>query len=289
MIGPSGRDKALNRTEGYFEGARGTHLFAQSWMPARSPRALLAIVHGVTEHSDRYANLVHPMIEADIGVAAFDLRGHGRSRGRRGHVESWRDYLGDLERFLRHAKGQFADQPVYLYGHSLGSLIALGYVMEQPPSVAGVIVSGTAVDPAGVAKPGIVLLARLASAIWPTLPVPVRTAGAHSLSRDPKVEADFAADPWRLRQMTARWGAETLALVGRVKNRPTDVRLPILLLHGEADSLNTLRGAQEFFRGIEHPDKELKSYPGGLHEPHNDIQHPQVAQDVRQWIERRLM
>jgi alpha-beta hydrolase superfamily lysophospholipase len=278
----------VKRTEDYFEGARGTSLFAQQWMPATSPKAMLAIVHGVTEHSDRYGNIVRPMLAAGIGVAAFDLRGHGRSRGRRGHVDSGRDYLDDLGLFLDKTKRESPCVPLFLFGHSLGSLIALGYIMEHPAEARGVMVCGAAIDPAGVAKPWLVVLARVLAKLSPTLPLPIKTSRTATISRDPKVEADFAADPWRLRTMTARWGLEALALVESVKSRPGAVRLPTLMLHGENDPLNHLPGAAAFFERIPFPDKEMKVYPGGLHEPHNDLDHPQVVRDMLDWIERRL-
>lgn len=278
----------VNRTEGYFEGARGTPLFAQQWMPAGPPKAMLAIVHGVTEHSDRYENIVQPMLRAGVGVAAFDLRGHGRSRGRRGHVDSGRDYLDDLELFLDKTKRECPPVPLFLFGHSLGSLIVLAHAMENPETIRGVIVCGTAVDPVGVAKPWLVVTARVLGTLWPTALLPVGSAGERLLSRDLKVQADFAADPWRLRQMTARWGAEALALVDFVKSRADAVRSPILMLHGEKDSLNSLKGASAFFEGIRFPDKKLTVYPNCLHEPHNDLDHALVAGDMLDWIECRL-
>ncbi|MEO8427841.1 MAG: lysophospholipase [Verrucomicrobiota bacterium] len=281
----------MKHTESFFEGTRGIALHSQCWLPEESSRAILAIVHGVTEHSGRYSNIVRPMLSAQLGVCGFDLRGHGRSLGRRGHVDSWQDYLSDLEVFLRKIRTSFPGLPIFLFGHSLGSLIVLAYVMEHPGAVVGVIVSGVPIDPVGVARPSIVALARIFSSIWPTFaltgigPKPGRPP---ALSRDPRVEADFLADPLRLRQLTARWGVECLAMVASVKRRASSVKLPLLVIHGGSDPLNSLGGAQEFYNQVDFPDKQMQIYQDSYHEPHNDLDHERVVGDLRHWIERHL-
>lgn len=254
-------------------------------MPDESARAILIIVHGVTEHTGRYANIVSPLIAAQLGVCGFDLRGHGKSLGRRGHVDSWKDYIADLELFVRTIRASFPGVPIFLFGHSLGSLIVLAYVIEQPSAAKGVILCGAAIDPVGVARPLIVALARTFSVIWPTFPVSLKTKARGALSRDPQVEADFLADPLRLGQVTARWGTEALALVASVKRRANLVKLPLLVIHGGADPLNSVTGARDFFNQVRFPDKQMIVYEGSYHEPHNDLEHERVVSDLRLWIE----
>jgi alpha-beta hydrolase superfamily lysophospholipase len=257
-------------------------------MPDEPPRALIAIVHGVTEHSGRYSALAQTFPSAQIGVCAFDLRGHGRSSGHRGHVDRWQDYTSDLDRFLRAISAAHPGIPIFLFGHSLGSLIVLSYVMEHSSTVRGAIVSGTAVEPVGIARPHLVVLARAFSLIWPTFSIPVRPKGRAVLSRDPKVETAFRTDPLVLKSMTARFGAQALAMIASVKRRAHSVRLPLLVIHGGADSLNTVAGAQQFFNEVDSADKQMIIYPGSYHEPHNDLDRDKVLADLGDWIERHL-
>lgn len=278
----------MQHIEQAIEGVGGALLFSEAWNPESAPKAVVALVHGVTEHCGRYSNLVQPMVDAGIAVHGFDLRGHGRSQGTRGHVDSWRDYTRDLERVLASIRKIHVSVPVFLFGHSLGSLIALAFAMESPGIVQGVVVSGVAIDPVGVARPHLVAIARAFSWFWPTLAVPVKTGGRVALSRDQKVEARFQSDPLVLRRVTARFGTEALDMITWVKESAGMLRGPLLMIHGEADPLNTVEGARWFFERVTCPDKTLKVYPNNLHEPHNDLDHVHVMRDLREWIEHRI-
>lgn len=256
----------------------------QCWMPDEPPRALLAIAHGVTEHSDRYRSMVPRLLAGKVGVCGFDLRGHGRSSGHRGHVDRWQDYISDLDRFLHTIQTRHPGLPIFLFGHSLGSLIVLSYGAEQPHLIRGMVVCGAAIEPAGVARPHLVLLARAFSSIWPTFPIPVRPRTTPFLSRDPQVEAEFLADPLVLKKVTARFGIEALAMIAHVRRNAPMVKGPLLMIHGGVDPLNSVNGAQGFFNEVTAPDKRIIIYPGSYHEPHNDLDRDEVLGDLCAWI-----
>ena len=90
----------MQHIEFHFEGMDGCSLYAQCWLPEASPRAVIAIVHGIGDHSGRYMNIVNHMVSNQIGVYAYDLRGHGNSPGQRGHIDSWAEYRIDLLNFI---------------------------------------------------------------------------------------------------------------------------------------------------------------------------------------------
>ena len=257
-------------------------------MPEDSPKAVVVIVHGVTEHCGRYSNMAHRFVSAQIGACGFDLRGHGRSAGHRGHVDRWQNYTSDLDRFLRTVRAAYPDVPVFLFGHSLGSLIVLSCVMEHPTAIRGAIVCGAAIEPVGVARPHLVALARAFSLLWPTFSISLRTKGKAALSRDPRVEADFLADPLVNKSITARFGTEGLAMIAAVKRRAHSVSLPLLVIHGGADPLNSVAGAQQFFHEVSSPDKDMIVYPDSYHEPHNDLDRDKVLADLCDWIEKHV-
>lgn len=96
-------------------------LFRQNWLPEGEPIARVIIVHGLGEHSDRFGNLVEPLTDSGFAVHSYDLRGHGRSGGQRGHIDRWQDFRRDLLDFLAVVQASSGDEPVFLYGHSLGS------------------------------------------------------------------------------------------------------------------------------------------------------------------------
>jgi alpha-beta hydrolase superfamily lysophospholipase len=242
----------------------------------------------VGEHSGRYANLVGPLVDDGYAVYVYDQRGHGRSPGPRVHIDRWAEYRDDLGAFLRLVGERAPGRPLVVYGHSMGSLVVLDYLLEWPRSerpegLTGAIVSGTALEPAGVGGPLLVVIARVLSGLRPRQSLKLGIDAA-ALSRDPAVVAAYRADPLVTSRATVRWGTESLDTVRRIKAGMSRIDVPLLVLHGEADPLNLVSGARALVDALPPGAATLKVYPGVRHEPHNDLGHEQVAAEVTQWF-----
>jgi alpha-beta hydrolase superfamily lysophospholipase len=273
--------------QGKIHGHDGLELFEQTWLPDGEARGVIALVHGIGEHSGRYGYLVQRLRDARFAVAAFDNRGHGRSEGQRGHIDSWADYREDVRMFLRYVHASFPSRPVFLYGHSLGALIATDYVIFHPEGIQGLIVSGHPLQPTSAAKPLLVFAAKILSRYRPRTPLSLGL-GDEALSRDPEVAKAYQDDPLVHRKVTARWGTEALAAVDRVRERAGEITIPLLILHGGADQINSVEGSKELLTIVSSQDKQLIVYPGGYHEPHNDLDAERVASDVIDWVNTRI-
>ena len=298
---------AVRSDEGRFTGCDGLRLFWRSWRPQGAPRAVVVLVHGVGEHCGRYANLVAPLVADGFAVYGYDHRGHGRSPGPRVHVERWAQYRDDLTAFLELVAAREPDAPLVLYGHSMGSLVVLDHLVERaepavgrragegagaaprqaaaPPPLAGAVVSGVALQPAGVGKPHQVVMARLLSRVAPRLVVDLGIRPGE-LTSDPDGLAAALGDPLLTSKATVRWGAESMAALRRVRAGLPRIELPLLVLHGADDPLNRPAGARELLDAVRSADTTLHLYPGVRHEPHNDVGHDQVAADVSEWLAR---
>ncbi|MEO5904004.1 MAG: lysophospholipase [Gemmatimonadaceae bacterium] len=283
MITPS-----VEHRETTFRGSGDIDLFLQTWQPVSAIRGVVAFVHGISEHSGRYGYLVERLTTEGFAVAALDNRGHGRSGGVHGHIDSWSEYREDVHAFLRYTSAHFMRLPLFLYGHSLGALIASDFVIFHPQGLDGVILSGHPLQPTGAAKPYLVLIARILSRYKPLIALPLGVAD-DALSRDPSVVKAFAADPLVHRKVTARWGVETLEAIDRVRARAGEIQLPLFVLHGGADRVNSPEGSEELFRLVSSTDKQLRIYPGGFHEPHNDLDRELVLSDVIEWLNERTV
>jgi len=277
----------MNHREETFRGADDLELRVQWWRPERGVRAALAIVHGHGEHSGRYMRIVDALLPHGYAVYGFDHRGHGRSRGQRGHIDSWAEYRGDVGAFLRWIAGQEPHAAIFLMGHSMGALVVLDYLLHEPGGIRGAIVSGAPLEPAGVAKRNLVLLSRVLSRVCPRFPLRL-ALDVSALSRDEAVVRAYVEDPLVHGRFSARWGTESLDTLARVKTRAADVRVPILFIHGEADRLNLPHGSRSFFEGVGFPDKTLHLYPEMYHELHNDVGHEAVIADLKEWLGRHL-
>lgn len=122
----------------------GLKLYFQCWQTDDRLKGVICLVHGLGEHSGRYTDWAMRLNQAGYSVLTYDLRGHGKSDGQRGHILSFNDYLADTELLLREANDKFPGIPHFLYGHSLGAIIAWIYVLRNKPRLAGVVL--TALD-----------------------------------------------------------------------------------------------------------------------------------------------
>jgi len=271
----------------YFEGVNGSQLYYRVWKPDGAAKAVLVIVHGVGEHIDRYKNFTNVLPGHGYAVFGFDLRGHGRSDGKRGHIQSWEEYRGDLRNFFKLVYDQAPDLPVFLFGHSLGSLIALDYLLRYPEGLKGAIISGNALLPTEAAPPMLKMIAKALSGISPAFTMKVTLKG-DSLSRNPEEAQAYEKDPMVHWQRTARWGTECLQEIEWIDCRASEIKIPMLFVHGGCDPLVSVEGTRDYFERISFPDKTLYVYPDCLHEPHNDLEYQKEISDILGWMDVHL-
>jgi alpha-beta hydrolase superfamily lysophospholipase len=113
-----------------------------------------------------------------------------------------------------------------------------------------------AVDPVGAATPLLVALARLLSRIWARFTLEVKLDKS-ALSRIPEVVSAYIADPLVHGKGSARWGSEALDAIEWVKAHAAQLQLPLLVVHGEADRINSAAGAQRIYEAARSQDKRL--------------------------------
>lgn len=259
-------------------------LYVQRWQADVPTRAVIAITHGVGEHSGRYMNLVNHLVPRGLVICGVDLRGNGRSSGVRGHIDGWEEYHNDLKSFLQWIPTWEPDRPKFVFGHSMGAMVVLDHILRDPEGLAGAVISGVPLEPVGLANPVLVSIARLLSRFWPrfSLPLGLETA---ALSRDSEVVKAYEEDPLVFGKVSARWGTESLDKLDWIREHAAEMRLPLLMIHGGADRINAPEGARWLLEAVTYPDKELRIYPDAYHEPHNDLDWEEEARDIERWID----
>ncbi len=275
-------------SEDYFYTIDGLRLYYQHCVPdsSRTPKVLLIIVHGLGEHSHRYRNVMDAMVGRQMGVALFDLRGHGRSEGRRGHIRSFRDYLQDVRQFIQLCKALHPEPcRFFLVGHSLGGLIVLAYCLERIEFLSGVIASGPAIGVKLEIPNYKKILASILSAFLPSIQFQ-NEVHPHLLSRDPLIVESYLSDPLVHHEATARFYTETTRTMAEVRRNIPVLRLPVLFLQGENDRIVDPRATEQAFQAIQFKDKALQTYPNNLHEVFNDLDKERVFEDLYHWIQK---
>lgn len=242
----------------------------------------MVLVHGFGEHCGRYEGFGAWFAARGAAVHAYDLAGHGRSGGRRGHVGCFDDFLDDLNAFLATVRSEHPELPCAIVGHSMGGLIAAAFACERKPNVDRIITSG----PLLVFGPGSggakLQLARVLSRLWPTF---TSSAGIapDALSRDPEVGRSYLEDPLVHSKVTASLGVALNDGVQRTARSGAALQLPILMLHGGADRLCDPAGSEGFFAGVSTEASALHIYPELRHEIFNEPEREVVFQDIQSW------
>jgi alpha-beta hydrolase superfamily lysophospholipase len=274
--------RAIRRTESHFAGAHGQALFRRAWFPAEPERVLL-LVHGLAEHSGRYQHFGSWFAARGWAVHAYDQRGHGRSGGLRCHLRCFGDLLDDLDLLLGLVRAEHRGIPIHLVGHSMGGLVVAALARERQPEVASAVTSAALLAISQDQPQAKILAARLLRRVTPRLGLDVGV-DPDELSRDPEVGRTYAEDPLVQRKMTVSLGMELLNAVRRTVSGGADVRMPMLLLHGERDRIAPIEGSRSFFEGLAVPGKRLLTYPGLRHELFNEPERESIFEDLFGWV-----
>ncbi len=268
--------------ENFFEAHDGLSLFFRKWVPADA-KGLVALVHGFGEHSGRYLKLAESLGEAHWAVSAFDYRGHGQSGGRRAHVDSFDDYLRDVDAFLAENKRQGLPKPILL-GHSLGGLIVARYCERKIEDVAAVVLSSPFLRMAINLPRTKAMLGTLLSGLVPTLSVKTNL-DPYVLSHDKSMVEEYTADPLVSNVASARWFTEVTKTQDKVLADAKKFQHPLLSLNAGEDFISSLAGTKKFFKAAASPQKIIKIYDGFYHEIFNEIDRARVIKDLGDWLE----
>lgn len=272
----------LERVEGRLEGARGVELFWQGRLPAGDPTGVLLVCHGLGEHSGRYRNVEDALLPDGWAVYGLDHRGHGRSGGRRAHLDRYADWMTDFDAFRCQVVARHTGLPVFLLGHSMGGQIALAYALDHGDGLRGLVLSAPALASNAVPKAAVPVLRGLAKLV-PTL----RPAGIDTtkISKDPAVVAAYRADPLvHHGHPTLGLSAALFAQFDVLPERARHLRLPLLLQHGTDDELTDPAGSRLLEATSGSPDQTVRWYEGLWHEIYNEPEHERPLTDLRNWL-----
>lgn len=264
----------------------GIQLYAQGWEPVQSSRGCVIIVHGIGEYSGRYAHVAEALNQAGYAVIAFDLRGHGKSEGKRGHTPTFEMLLDDLNLLIAETDRRYPGSPTFLYGHSLGGTIVMSYTLTRKPELAGVIATGPSLRLAFDPPPAKIALGRLMDKILPafTMPSGLETK---ALSHDPEVVQKYENDPLVHDKVSGRLFFGFMDAGSRLLTQAADFPLPLLLMHGGLDRLTSPQGSQEFAQKMGEKCT-LKIWDGLYHEIHNEPEKDQVLSEMISWLNQHI-
>jgi alpha-beta hydrolase superfamily lysophospholipase len=283
-------DQTITRAEGHFL-SRQTELFYQSWTPSGSSRATLVLTHGLGEHSESYVQSAASLARMGYTIQAWDLRGHGRSAGKRGHVDHFSDYTTDLSQFLLHLqKNGFLSGAFALVGHSMGGLITLRYLVAESregasddPKPAACVLSSPLL---GVAlKVPVVkeVASKILNEIWPSLTLSNEIDDA-DLTRDPEWLKTYDRDPLRHDKISPALYQGMTDAMKVVHDNIGAVKLPTCVLAAGQDKIVSLPETKLIFEKLGSQTKKMIVYEDSYHEIFNDLDREKVFQDLSAFL-----
>jgi alpha-beta hydrolase superfamily lysophospholipase len=278
---------ATTRSERSFDGVGGVPIFYDVWTPTVAPNGVVVICHGYAEHARRYDHVAQRFGAAGLITYALDLRGHGRSGGKRVYLKNISEYTEDFHHLVGLATSAHPELKRVVLGHSMGGGVVFSYGVEHPDDYAAMVLSGPAVYAQDGVSAVMTVVAKVLGGLVPGLPV--EDLPADAVSRDPEVVAAYEADPLVHHGKLPAGVAKALIGVGEtMPQRAAALTAPLLVVHGGQDKLIPVAGSERLVECVGSTDVALKVYPELYHEVFNEPERAVVLDDVTSWIETRL-
>lgn len=258
-------------------------VYHQEWAADEKPLARVLLVHGLGDHSGRFQHVGEYFTRAGINLTGFDLLGHGKSDGQRGHADSYDVFCREIDYFLNDLVAREPSAPVFLYGHSLGGLITLYYtLLKKPRNIKGVVCTSPGLKPGYPIPAWKTTLGKMLYTIAPRFSMD-NGLPLEGLSHDKEVVAAYKADPLTHPNISARVGLDLISNGEMVSAMAHEMTLPLLLMVGNADQLVDPQAVIDFGNKANHKTT-LKVWDGGFHELHNETFKEDVLKTMTDWI-----
>ncbi|XP_047177516.1 caffeoylshikimate esterase-like [Vigna umbellata] len=287
-----GRDEGWCRwSTSIFYGVRNNALFCRSWFPvSEDVKGILIIIHGLNEHSGRYADFARQLTSCNFAVYAMDWIGHGGSDGLHGYVPSLDHVVADTGAFLEKIRSDNPGIPCFLFGHSTGGAVVLKAASHPhiEVMVEGIILTSPAL---GVkpAHPIVGAVAPIFSLVAPRFQFKGANKRGIPVSRDPAALLAKYTDPLVYTgPIRVRTGHEIIRISSYLMRNFNSVTVPFFVLHGTADKVTDPLASQDLYDKAASKFKDIKLYDGFLHDLLFEPEREEIAQDIINWMEKKL-
>jgi alpha-beta hydrolase superfamily lysophospholipase len=261
-----------------------SRVFAQSWLPEDKPKGIICLIHGLGEHSGRYARWAELFVQGDFGMLAPDLHGHGRTEGRKAYVQSYQVLLDQVDLVLQQAEKLFPGMPRILYGHSMGGNIAINYAISREAPIKALIASSPWLRLTFRVSPVELFLVKLMNNLLPRVRFKRKGTEAENLSHDPDHWADVRSDPLNHGLVTGRYFWIIQQQGEYAIGHANKINKPFLLMHGGDDKITSPKASEELAANTGGGTR-FRIWEGLYHELHWEFEYKDVGKFIIDWID----
>lgn len=269
-------------TEYHINAADGLKLYSQNWGTDQTPKAVIALVHGLGEHSGRYRDLAGFLNGEGISVTGMDLRGHGLSEGIRGHAPSYDILMDDIQLFLDMVTRLYPDIPTILMGHSLGGNLVLTYLVKRHPTLLGAIVSAPLLALPNGQNAAKKIAGKVMYNLFPEFTM-ATGLDSTALSRDINIVKAYQTDPLVHDRVSAKMGIDFLRYGEWLQTQIIPPSLRMLIMQGTSDRIIDPKAVRKFCDN-QNGNLTYKEWKGFFHELHNEPQKQDIYREIALWI-----
>lgn len=273
----------MGYSESFIKSYDGHNIFTCEWKTDLPIKGVVCLVHGQGEHCGRFKHVTSALNLSGYSVVAFDLRGHGKSSGKRGHIRGYDKFLDDIDMIIDKSKELYPNKPCFLYGHSLGGNLVLNYALRRKQKLSGVISTSPwltlSFKPAAIK----VWLAIILDKIFPSFS---QSSGLEkeALSHDAKIIEAYTSDPLVHSIVSARLFLSVYKSGIWAIEHANEFSVPLLLMHGSEDRITSSAASSEFAEQIKE-NCTFKLWEGLFHELHNEYQKGEVIGYIINWLD----
>lgn len=252
----------------------GTELYVQI-KESGSPVWIIA-THGIGEHMDRH-KYIPELFGHDFNIFQYDLRGHGRSTGKKAWVADFSLYMEDLREIVQYLKEKYRMDRYIVYGHSMGALITCSFIQSYVDEKAypeRLIVNAPPCGADGFLGAMVKVLPTGFFNKICDIPVSVPIGGLvdlKALSHDPRVQEEYVKDPLNALKFESKLLFELMRQAKDTFSRPLRSKCPSFVSVGSSDRVVGTKDLYEFFTNVD-KSFQLKVIDGSYHEIHNEIE-----------------
>ncbi len=257
-------------------------IFAQSWLPEKDNKKLIILIHGLGEHSSRYESWASLFNEKGYTMLSMDLRGHGKSEGKRGHAKSINQLMDDIDLLYTRAGELFPEYKKILYGNSMGGTLALNHVILRNRPISALIITSPWLKLVNEPSTFQITITHFLKRFLPSLTTSNRIK-AEQISHDPEVVREYERDPLLYNRISLQMFHVIYQAGYHALRNVYKINYPFLLMHGTADSITSSKASESYLMNTGQGTR-LKLWENQYHELHHELIRQEVFEYIINWL-----